>query len=61
MCPGLVPGSSVLLGKKVAGENPVNAMEGETVRLGDLLELFNERGGVGGVRSQPHFYLREIA
>lgn len=42
MHPSLVPDSSALLGEKVAGENHINIMKGETVRVGNILELFDE-------------------
>lgn len=42
MHPSLVPDSPALLGEQVAGENQINIMEGEAVRMGNILELFNE-------------------
>lgn len=50
----------MLWGEKVAGEDCVNVMEGETERLVRTLELFNESGGISDMRPQPLLYLREI-
>lgn len=47
----------MLQGEKVAGENPVNVMEGETGVI--TLGLFNESGGISDVRPQSLLYLRE--
>lgn len=40
MGPSLVPESSALLWEKVVGENHVNVMEGEVVRLGDIVGVW---------------------
>ena len=37
MCPSLVPDLPTLLWEKVVGEYCVNVIEGEVVRLGDIL------------------------
>lgn len=55
MCPSLVPDSSALLGEKVVGENHINIMEGEVVRLGSILEFFNESGRIKSIRPQSLF------
>lgn len=48
--PGLFSDSPMLLGEKVAGECHVNIMDGETVRLGDVLKRFNESRWICCVR-----------
>lgn len=60
VCPNLVPDSLALLRKKVIVENHINIMEGEVVRLGNILEFFNEGGRIKSGRPQSLFYLREF-
>lgn len=60
MCPSLVPDLLALLGEKVVSKNCINIMEGEVVRLGNILEFFNEGGRVKNERLQSPFYLREF-
>lgn len=60
VCPSLVPHSPALLREKVVVENHINIMEGEVVRLGNILEFFNESGRIKSVRPQSLFYLSEF-
>jgi hypothetical protein len=51
MYSSLVPNSPALLREKVVGENHINVMEGEVVRLGDIMEFFNKGGGMSSISS----------
>lgn len=42
MCSSLFPDSPEFVREKVVHKNPVDVMEGKAVRLGDVLELFDE-------------------
>lgn len=44
MYSGLFPALPVLLREKIVGEKHINVMEGEVVRLGTMLEFFNNGG-----------------
>lgn len=51
MYPSLVPDSPVPLRERVVGENHINAMEDEVVRLGNILEFFYKVRGIIGIKS----------
>ena len=55
MCSSLILDSPMLLS---VGENHINVMEGEVVRLGNILEFFNKGGRVRNAGHQSLFYLR---
>lgn len=57
MHPSIFPDLPALLREKAIGENPINIMEGEVVRLGNILEFVNKGRSVG---PQSLFYLREF-
>lgn len=44
MYSGLFPALPVLLREKIVGEKHIYVMEGEVVRLGTILEFFNNGG-----------------
>lgn len=55
----LILDSPVLLWEKtVDKKNHINVMEGRIIRLGNILELFNESGKIGSV-GFPYFFLFE--
>lgn len=58
--PSLVPDSPALLSERVVGENHVNGLEDEVVRLGNILEFFYKVRGIIGIKSRPILYFREI-
>lgn len=53
----LVPDSPAFPGEKIAAENHTNTMEGEVVRLGNILEFCNKGGSISSVGLQSLFYL----
>lgn len=55
MCSSLILDSPMLLS---VGENHINAMEGEVVRLGNILEFFNKGERVRNAGPQSLFCLR---
>ena len=44
-----------LFKERAAGQNIVNVFEGETVKLGDIVEVFNQSGRVSSIRPKPLF------
>lgn len=57
----LILDSPVFLWEKVVDKNHINVMEGKVIRLGNILESFNESGKIGIIGSQYFFYLREFS
>lgn len=56
----LVPDSPVLLREKVFGQNDINIMKGEVVKLGNILKVFTKDERVRRVGPQSLFCLREF-
>lgn len=51
----LVPDLPALFRENIVGENHIKAMEGEVVRLGNTLEIFNKGGRIKNIRSPSLF------
>lgn len=60
VCPSPAHHSPILLREKVACEDHGNVIQSETVKLGNVSELFNESEGISSLRFQFLCYLREI-
>lgn len=50
-----------LLRENAIGENPTDVMEGEVVRLGNILEFVNRGGGISRIGPQSFPSLTEFA
>lgn len=60
MHPSIFPYLPALFSEKAIGENPIDIMEGEVVRLGSILEFFTKGRRISSVETQSLFYLREF-
>lgn len=60
MHPSIFPDLPAPFREKAIGENPIDVMEGEVVRLGNILEFFTKGRRISSVETQSLFYLREF-
>jgi hypothetical protein len=60
MCLSHIPDPSSLLWEKGLGEDGINVMPSEAVRLSQILKFFTIRVRVSGERTKAFFYLRQV-